>query len=131
MVPYLAQGAAQAIEDGAALAECLERAKAPEDLPKLLKAFEAIRKPRCEKVQEGARQNGNNWHMPDGPEQEQRDKAMKQESYAEHRERVQEDSTEAVHDANPNIWSDEDFQPWLFGHNVFEYTNHMLDEMKL
>ncbi|KAL1966637.1 hypothetical protein VTN77DRAFT_4048 [Rasamsonia byssochlamydoides] len=114
MLPYLAQGAAMAIEDGAALGECLDRAATKRDIPRVLQAFQTIRKPRCERVQLGARENGHIWHLHDGKEQEQRDKAMKQAA-------TQRDSV------NPNQWSDADFQPWLFGHDVFAYTNEMLD----
>ncbi|KAK2749286.1 hypothetical protein FQN55_003611 [Onygenales sp. PD_40] len=118
MVPYLAQGAAASIEDGAALAECLDRAASTKDIPRVIRAFETIRKPRCERIQSGALANGYIWHMPDGEEQILRDKAMKQEmDKSEDRDPV----------SNPNQWSDDEFQPWLFGHNAFDYTNQMLD----
>lgn len=55
VVPYLAQGAATSIEDGAALAECLDRAQSDADISKLLRAFEAIRKPRCEAISAGTK----------------------------------------------------------------------------
>jgi salicylate hydroxylase len=109
MVPYLAQGAATSIEDGAALAECLDRAKDINDVPTLLRVFQAIRKPRCEIIQKGSLANGEIWHMPDGPEQEQRDRDMKE---------IDKKSK------NPNQWSDESFQPWLFGYDtVAEVSN--------
>src|ERR1019366_4918624 len=71
MLPYLAQGAATSIEDGAALAECLDRVQDISDIPNMLQAFQAIRKPRCEAIALGARANGDIWHMADGPEQAQ------------------------------------------------------------
>lgn len=113
MVPYLAQGAAQAIEDGACLAECLERAQKLEDVPVLLRAFEDIRKPRCEIIQEGARSNGDIWHLPDGPAQQQRDRNW---------ERTPEEMRVAAKKdgQDPNRWSDPEFQPWLFGYNIVE-----------
>jgi salicylate hydroxylase len=110
MVPYLAQGAATSIEDGAALAECLDRAKDINDVPALLRAFQAIRKPRCEIIQKGSLANGEIWHMSDGPEQEQRDRDMKEIGKKS---------------KNPNQWSDESFQPWLFGYDtVKEVSNN-------
>ncbi|EEP76553.1 conserved hypothetical protein [Uncinocarpus reesii 1704] len=118
MVPYLAQGAATAIEDGAALGECLDRAKSARDIPRLLYAFEAIRKPRCERIQAGARENGHIWHFADGPEQIARDRAMKA---------VAHEGNEDSATYNPNRWSDPEFQPWLLGHDVFTHTNGMLD----
>jgi salicylate hydroxylase len=99
-----------AIEDGAALGECLDRATSKRDIRKVLQAFQTIRKPRCERVQLGSRDNGQIWHLPDGEEQEQRDKGMRQ--------------IEAQQDEpNPNQWNDEDFQPWLFGHDLFSYVS--------
>ena len=47
MLPYLAQGAAMAIEDGAVLTEHLRGAT---DIPAALRAYEADRKPRVAKV---------------------------------------------------------------------------------
>jgi salicylate hydroxylase len=111
MVPYLAQGAATSIEDGAALAECLDRAQHIKDIPTLLRAFEAIRKPRCEIIQSGSRANGTIWHMPDGPAQERRDGEMK----GIFKKESSVGSTE-----NPNKWSDEKFQPWLFGYDAIK-----------
>ncbi len=111
-VPYLAQGAATAIEDGAALAECLDRAQSANDIPTLLRAFQTIRKPRCEAIQKGARANGDIWHMSDGPEQKQRDRDMKQTM--EGRPDIPGGTK------NPNQWSDKEFQPWLFGYDAVE-----------
>lgn len=112
MVPYLAQGAATAIEDGAALAECVDRAKSVEMIPEVLSAFQEIRKPRCEIIQAGSRGNGNIWHMPDGAEQQQRDKHMMDELYGK--------SSRGSDVQNPNRWSDKSFQPWLFGYDAIK-----------
>lgn len=57
MVPYLAQDADRAIEDGAALAECISRATDTRIIPKVLAAFQDIRKPRCKIIQVGSRSN--------------------------------------------------------------------------
>lgn len=54
MLPYLAQGATQSIEDGFVLAACLGRHGA-RDIPKALAAFELKRRPRTTKVQTVAR----------------------------------------------------------------------------
>ncbi|CAG8959820.1 hypothetical protein HYFRA_00001728 [Hymenoscyphus fraxineus] len=48
MLPHLAQGAAVSLEDGVALAECLEGVKGVEDIREKLIAFEGVRKERCE-----------------------------------------------------------------------------------
>lgn len=59
MLPFLAQGAAMAIEDAWALAACLD---AEGDIPAALEAYEARRKPRVSRVQEGARANSKLYH---------------------------------------------------------------------
>lgn len=122
-VPYLAQGASMAIEDGAALAECLSRVRATGDIPHYLKAFETFRKPRCERIQLCSRLNGQVWHLPDGPEQAERDKAFARDDFAE------DIDNGALTGENPNLWSDRGFQPWLFGHDVFKAANEALDEI--
>jgi salicylate hydroxylase len=125
MVPFLAQGAAQAIEDGACLAECLDRVKSLSDLPEYLEAYEEIRKPRAERVQKGTRDSSLIWHMHDGPEQEARDKAF---SYMDLDTR-DEQFEEELEKANPNSLSGKKFQQWLFGYDVFSATNAVLGQL--
>ncbi|MBL0897926.1 MAG: FAD-dependent monooxygenase [Reyranella sp.] len=74
MLPMMAQGAAQAIEDGAALAALLSSTK--DDLPAVLARYEALRKPRATRLQEASAANRVRFHLPDGPEQEKRDQGM-------------------------------------------------------
>jgi salicylate hydroxylase len=72
MLPFMAQGAAQSIEDGATLAACLARF-APEQA---LLRYETLRRPRATRLQEMSRANKTRFHLPDGPEQEARDAQM-------------------------------------------------------
>jgi salicylate hydroxylase len=74
MLPFMAQGAAQAIEDGAALATLL--APMPDDVPGALRRYEEIRKPRATRLQEASAANRVRFHLADGPEQRKRDEAM-------------------------------------------------------
>ncbi|HUH85375.1 MAG TPA: FAD-dependent monooxygenase [Stellaceae bacterium] len=74
MLPFMAQGAAMAIEDGAALAACL--AAGADDVPAALRRYEAIRLPRASRLQELSRANKTRFHLPDGPEQLARDVAL-------------------------------------------------------
>jgi salicylate hydroxylase len=60
MLPYLAQGAAMAIEDAAVLAACLDRNP---DVPAALRTYEASRLPRTTRVQRDASRNGTVYHM--------------------------------------------------------------------
>jgi salicylate hydroxylase len=75
MLPYMAQGAAQAIEDAASLAACLASAH-PTDAPTALVRYEELRLPRVTSVQAMARANSGRFHLPDGPLQRARDAVM-------------------------------------------------------
>ena len=70
MYPFMGQGAAQAIEDGATLAACLV---AGDDPVAALQRYEALRRPRVTRLQEMSRANKTRFHLPDGPAQEARD----------------------------------------------------------
>ncbi len=61
VLPYLAQGAALAIEDAAALAVCL--AEAPGDPASAFRRYEALRRPRAARVQRAARRFGFLYHL--------------------------------------------------------------------
>jgi salicylate hydroxylase len=73
MLPFLAQGAAQAIEDGATLAGVLSKG---DDIPDLLRRYEDLRLPRTARIQTVAAGNKTRNHLPDGPQQAARDAAM-------------------------------------------------------
>jgi salicylate hydroxylase len=74
MLPFLAQGAAQAIEDGATLAACLAGAGA--DVAGALRRYERLRIPRTSRVQATSTANKARFHLPDGPAQRERDARM-------------------------------------------------------
>jgi salicylate hydroxylase len=61
MLPFLAQGAAMAIEDGFVLAR--ELSKTPDDLAASLQRYEALRRPRTEQVQLAARAQAGIFHL--------------------------------------------------------------------
>jgi len=71
MYPFMGQGAAQAIEDGAALAACLVAGGG--DVAGALRRYEQVRLPRARRLQAMSRANKTRFHMPDGPEQCARD----------------------------------------------------------
>ena len=62
MLPFLAQGACMAIEDGYVLARSLRR---HDDVASALKAYEAARRPRTSRVQLGARARSESLHLAD------------------------------------------------------------------
>jgi salicylate hydroxylase len=61
MMPYLAQGAAMAIEDAAMLAECMGRE--PDDPASALKRYEQSRLARTARTQRAAQRNGRIYHL--------------------------------------------------------------------
>ncbi|CAM5268974.1 Kynurenine 3-monooxygenase [Streptomyces alboniger] len=71
MFPFFAQGAAQAIEDGAVLALCL--AADPDDPIAALGRYEELRRRRTARIQEVSHSRSHINHLPDGPEQQARD----------------------------------------------------------
>jgi salicylate hydroxylase len=75
MLPFMAQGAAQAIEDGATLAACLSQAGA-QGVPDALRRYEALRLPRASRVQALSAINKTRFHLADGPAQRERDAEM-------------------------------------------------------
>jgi salicylate hydroxylase len=64
MLPFMAQGSAMAIEDGAILAVCLaKRMGAAGDMASALQRYEDIRKPRTKFVQNLSRRNARVFHL--------------------------------------------------------------------
>jgi salicylate hydroxylase len=61
MLPYLAQGAAMAIEDAAVAAQCL--AQMPDDATQALRTYWAVRCARTRRVQRLAARNGEHYHL--------------------------------------------------------------------
>jgi salicylate hydroxylase len=75
MLPFMAQGAAQALEDGAALTSCLT-ARGDRSIPESLLLYETVRKPRATRVQSLSEGNKTRFHLPDGAAQRKRDEQM-------------------------------------------------------
>lgn len=76
MLPFMAQGAAQAIEDAATLAAVLVQPAA--DIPRALRRYESLRLPRTARIQVTAAGNKTRNHLSDGPQQRERDSNMSQ-----------------------------------------------------
>ncbi len=72
MLPFFAQGAAQAIEDAAVLVDCLRQARR-DSVAQALQHYEQMRRPRASRVQLMSRGREIRNHLPDGPEQRRRD----------------------------------------------------------
>lgn len=103
-LPYLAQGAAIAVEDGAVLGGLLGKLEDRSQLGSLLATYESLRKKRTTRiVQESTRQR-DVFHLPDGKEQEDRDRIM----LADERK-----------PGFPNKWRDPEMQKFLFAYDAF------------
>jgi salicylate hydroxylase len=99
MLPYVAQGAAQAVEDGAVLGVCLSMIDSKDQINTALKVYELVRKERAETVQASATQTRQALHLHDGKEQQDRDYMICNASKAA---------------PNPDLWSDRSFQQWCW-----------------
>jgi salicylate hydroxylase len=99
MLPYVSQGAAQAVEDGAVLGACLSMINNKDQINTALKVYELVRKERAETVQASAAQTRRVLHFHDGKEQEERDELIR---------------NAAKGGPNPDLWSDRSFQKWCW-----------------
>ena len=72
-LPFMAQGAAMAIEDAAVLAGCLARGA---EVPAALQRYEDMRRDRTAGIQNGSRRNATRFHLS-GAEAEARNHAMR------------------------------------------------------
>lgn len=92
-LPYQAQGAAMAVEDGAALAtllglyqQALSRDGAGANqltIPEILENYEALQKARTTTLHLGSISNQYMYHLDDGGEQEGRDRTLKAAEWKE------------------------------------------------
>ncbi|RSM15775.1 hypothetical protein CDV31_004876 [Fusarium ambrosium] len=107
MLPYLAQGANSAIEDGAVLGLLLGTLSRQEDLPKALMRYQQLRKVRGDSIVKETFKQRDSFHMPDGPEQEARDATFLSQLGKELRAPF------------PSRWTCPEVQPWLYGYDAF------------
>lgn len=99
MLPYIAQGAAQAVEDSEVLAVCLAMIDTKNQIHAALKVYELVRKERAEIVQTAAVQLRRTLHLHDGQEQQDRDDLIRHGGKG---------------GANPDLWADESFEKWCW-----------------
>lgn len=106
MVPYMSQGAAMAVEDGAAIGEILNFVRSRDQIGIALELFEQVRMKRSYQMQEASLLNGKLWHFPDGAEQKARDEATRAEVEGRH------------FVSSANQWSDPVTQWWAYGYDA-------------
>jgi salicylate hydroxylase len=114
--PYRAQGAAMAVEDAAVLGNLLSRISHISQLGPLLKAYQDLRLPRTADVQESSRLNQTIFHLPDGPEQRDRDESMRRAMALELAGNTAELQRESA--GNHNQWADRTKSNILFGYDA-------------
>ncbi|KAF2753652.1 FAD/NAD(P)-binding domain-containing protein [Pseudovirgaria hyperparasitica] len=105
MLPYVAQGAAQAIEDAAVLGTCLSQIS---DIPQVLSIYERVRKARAEFIQNSASTMRTVLHYEDGVDQEKRDAIMRAPRIAGWK--------------HPDLWADAEYQNTVWGYDVIAET---------
>lgn len=116
-LPHLAQGAAQAIEDGAVLAVVLSRLPntKPEAINKALRVYEMVRKDRAYALVDLASASGRALHLGEGAAKEERDKqfaALKQGK-----------------GPVPDKWADANVQKEIYGFDCTKVAEESFEEM--
>ncbi|KAL6705132.1 hypothetical protein ACN47E_007237 [Coniothyrium glycines] len=117
-LPHMAQGAAQAIEDGAVLGVILSPTriadKKPETIEHALRLYEKLRKPRAEALVELAAESGRAMHLGAGKAKEERDKIFA--------------AIKAGGGKVPDKWADADVQTQVYGVDVVADAEKLCQE---
>jgi salicylate hydroxylase len=105
-VPYMALGAAMAVEDAAAIAATLRHVQSMEEICSAISLWIEARMPRVTKVHEASFANGLILHLSDGPVQRARDEAMKAEVEGK------------PFSESPNQWADPVLTEWAYRYDA-------------
>ncbi|KAL0934859.1 FAD binding domain-containing protein [Colletotrichum truncatum] len=108
MLPYLAQGANSAVEDGAVLGLLLGHITSKSQLPTALRLYEKLRKARGDAIVRETFKQRESFHMHDGPEQEARDQIFLSQLGKE------------LKGPFPSRWTCPEVQPWLYGYDAYK-----------
>ncbi|GAA2625362.1 FAD-dependent monooxygenase [Streptomyces vastus] len=95
MLPFLSQGASQALEDAVVLADSLTEHMA--DVPDALRRYEAIRMSRTADVHRQSRQRSHTFHLADGPQQAERDARLAEQRDLAHLDWLYGDAVHSMH----------------------------------
>ncbi|KAI1434398.1 putative salicylate hydroxylase [Xylaria sp. CBS 124048] len=106
MLPYVAQGAANAIEDAATLAMAFT---CTDNIELALDMYQQVRKSRSERIQASAKRTGYALHLPDGEEQRSRDESIRAVSQGSGGE-------------NPDQWNDRQSREYMWRVDVMAQT---------
>lgn len=111
MLPYVAQGAANVMEDAAVLAMALT---CTSDVELALNVYELVRKDRGERIAASASTTAATLHLPDGPAQADRDRAIIACSDGKQ---------------HPDKWGDSQCQDFMWGVDIMKDTIVGWDEL--
>ena len=117
MLPYLAQGANSSMEDGAVLGGLLSNCRSPSDLKSTLELFQTLRKKRGEAIVRETFAQRESFHMPNGPEQEERDRFF-----------LEQLSQKELKGPFPSRWTCPVVQPWLYGYDAYREVESALEK---
>ncbi|KAI0594612.1 hypothetical protein F4775DRAFT_426951 [Biscogniauxia sp. FL1348] len=112
MTPFLAQGASQAIEDGAFLGHIFHSTICQHEIGNRLKLFCQHRQPRTSLIRAKSLEVGKILELPDGSAQQVRDQRMLDNIPSE---------------GFPNPFADPVLQSWLYEYDVKKAANEALD----
>ncbi|KAJ8596570.1 FAD/NAD(P)-binding domain-containing protein [Rhizopogon salebrosus TDB-379] len=119
MLPYRAQGSAMAVEDAAVLGNLFSHLSLHSQITPLLHAYQCIRYARATATQASSRLNQHIFHLPDGPQQEERDRQMR--AAIEDALRVARGAKSTLASAgNANQWADKEKNRMQFGYDADE-----------
>ena len=110
-LPHLAQGAAQAIEDGAVIAVVLSKLPevTPEAINKALQVYEKVRMTRAYTLVELAAASGRAMHLGEGAAKEERDRQFA--------------ALKNGKGPVPDKWADADVQKMIYGQDVMKIAS--------
>lgn len=120
-----------AIEDAAVLGTLFSHLSSPAQIPALLRAYQDLRLARTAATQGSSRANQTIFHLPDGPEQERRDREMRAAMRLEVDELAKETAGgfdkaadggggDRLNEGNPNQWADKSKNKIQFGYDADE-----------
>ncbi|KAI0907062.1 putative salicylate hydroxylase [Ustulina deusta] len=112
MLPYVAQGAANALEDAGTLAMAFT---CTDEIELALQLYQFIRKDRSEWIQASATSNGHTLHLPDGEEQRRRDNSIRAASRG--------------NGANPDQWNDRKTREFMWRVDVMAETINKFESL--
>ena len=106
-----------AIEDAAVLGNLFSRLSHPSQIKPLLYAYEKLRLPRTANTQASSRLNQYIFHLPNGSDQEARDRSMREAMDLEFR-MLRGESVDVTSEGNSNQWADRTKNQEQFGYDA-------------